>query len=67
MGLKKILSVWLLIGVLAGALGVSAKEETMSEPGDIIEFIEAGALEWKVVNDGVMGGLSSSGIKRPPT
>lgn len=63
MGFKNILFVWLLMAVLAGALNVSAKEETMSEPENIIAFIEAGALEWEVVNDGVMGGLSSSAIK----
>jgi len=41
----------------------SAKGEPMSEPKNLIDFREAGDIKWQVVNDGVMGGVSSSGVQ----
>ena len=62
--LKNFLGPLILAAMLPMALDVYAKEEPMSEPAKIIDFSEAVDLEWRTVNDGVMGGLSSSGIRR---
>ena len=40
----------------------AALGETVKEPGDLVEFGSESPSQWRVINDGVMGGLSQSGI-----
>ena len=42
---------------------ILAQGEKMSAPKNLIDFCGPDSGEWLVVNDGVMGGLSSSGIR----
>jgi monofunctional biosynthetic peptidoglycan transglycosylase len=56
---RMVQSVLVTIGLFGHALGGN-----MEEPESIIDFQRADALEWRVINDGVMGGLSRSGIER---
>jgi monofunctional biosynthetic peptidoglycan transglycosylase len=61
---KPLVLVWLLAAAWPQGLSADAKEESMSEPDNLIDFRGNTDPQWRVVNDGVMGGLSNSGIQR---
>jgi Complex I intermediate-associated protein 30 (CIA30) len=43
---------------------IAVQGDEMSEPKNLIDFQSPESGEWAVVNDGVMGGLSSSSVRR---
>lgn len=50
--------------LLFGTLEASASGDTMTRNEQLIDFTDVDHSQWYVVNDGVMGGISQSGIRR---
>jgi len=54
----------LALSTLAAAPSPAGDGDAMNPTIQVIDFSDPGDREWMVVNDGVMGGLSRSGIRR---
>jgi len=50
--------------LLLACLQASASGDVMNQTRNLIDFSEADASQWTVINDGVMGGISRSDLRR---
>jgi NADH dehydrogenase [ubiquinone] 1 alpha subcomplex assembly factor 1 len=53
-----------LLVLLPGALEAATRGDAMIERKNLIDFTESDRSEWYAINDGVMGGVSKSDIRR---
>jgi NADH dehydrogenase [ubiquinone] 1 alpha subcomplex assembly factor 1 len=67
MTVKNILMAFVLSAMVLCALVAFAEGDPMNEPKNLIDFKNTEDIEWQVINDGVMGGISRSQIRQTET